>query len=178
MIFKKQELEGVFLLEAQSHHDERGLFRRHYCEKEFLDNGIVFSVKQGNISENKYKYTMRGFHYQNPPSKESKIISCISGSVYNVLIDFRKGSPTFLKWQEFNLSSEGRESLFIPVGCANAFLSLEDNTRIHYYMNDFFTTDSLGFRYNDPAFTIPWPAEPQHISDKDLTYPDLDLTSL
>ena len=102
----------------------------------------------------------------------------MKGSVYNVIIDLRKESPTFLKWQEFILSADGRESLYIPVGCANAFLTMEDNTWIHYYMNDFFTTDSLGFRYNDPAFTIPWPTLPKHMSSKDQNYPDLDIASL
>ena len=178
MIFKKQKLEGVFLLETQLHRDERGLFRRHYCENELKENGINFSVKQGNISENPKKLTMRGFHYQKQPSKESKIISCITGSVYNVIIDLRKDSPSFLQLQEFGLSSDGRESLYIPVGCANCFLTLEDNTRIHYYMNDFFSTESIGFRYNDPAFDISWPFAPEHISKRDLTYPNLDLEAL
>lgn len=178
MIFNKQKLEGVFVIEAQSNKDERGLFRRHFCENELKTNGIDFSVKQGNISENKSKHTLRGFHYQIVPSKESKIISCIAGSIFNVLIDLRPKSSTFMQWQEFNFSSEGRESLYIPVGCANAFLTLEDNTWVHYYMNDFFKTDSLGFRYNDPSFNINWPVTPQHMSDKDRNYVDLNVTAL
>ncbi|TRZ49924.1 dTDP-4-keto-6-deoxy-D-glucose epimerase [bacterium] len=178
MIIYKQQLAGVYLFSAEFHQDERGLFRRHYCEKELKNNGIIFSVKQGNISENNSKYTLRGFHYQKAPSNESKIISCLTGSIYNVMIDLRKGSPTFLQWQEFRLSSAGRESLYIPVGCANAFLTLEDNTWIHYYMNDFFSTESLGFRYNDPAFPIPWPAAPKHLSDKDKNYPNLNISTL
>lgn len=178
MIFKKQKLEGVFLIEAQLYRDERGLFRRHYCESELKQNGIDFSVKQGNISENAKKLTLRGFHYQKAPSKESKIISCISGSIYNVIIDLRKDSPTFLQWQEFNLSASGRESLYIPVGCANTFLTLEDDTRVHYYMNDFFSTESLGFRYNDPLFNIVWPYEPVMISERDKNFLDLNLEYL
>ncbi len=172
MIYKKQKLDGVFLIDATPNVDERGLFRRHYCENELKQNGIDFIVKQGNISENVKKYTLRGFHYQKPPSTESKIISCIIGSVYDVMIDLRPFSPTYLQWQEFTLSSEGRESLYVPVGCANAFLTMEDDTRIHYYMNDFYKTESFGFRYNDPFFAIPWPVVPQALSDKDLTYPD------
>ena len=178
MIFNKQKLEGVYVIEAQSHSDERGLFRRHFCENEFKLHGIDFSVKQGNISENIMKHTLRGFHYQKVPSKESKIISCISGSIFNVLIDLRPKSSTFMQWQEFNFSADGRESLYIPVGCANAFLTMKGNTRIHYYMNDFFTSDSLGFRYNDPAFAIHWPVIPKYMSDKDRDYPDLILGSL
>ena len=178
MIFKKQEIADVFIIEAQTHIDERGLFRRHYCEKELKDNGIDFTVKQGNVSENTKKHTIRGFHYQKTPSKESKIISCISGSVFNVIIDMRKNSTTFLKWQEFYISSESRQTLYIPVGCANAFLTLENNTLIHYYMNDFFTTDSLGFRYDDPAFAINWPVKPEHMSEKDRNYTDLEVSSL
>ena len=173
MIFNQQQIADVFLIEPQSHSDERGLFRRHYCEKELKENGIDFTVKQANVSENSKKHTMRGFHYQEAPSKESKIISCISGSVFNVIIDLRKNSPSFLKWQAFNISSDSRQSLYIPVGCANAFLTLENNTLIHYYMNDFFTTESLGFRYNDPLFSINWPEKPNCISNKDNNYPDL-----
>jgi dTDP-4-dehydrorhamnose 3,5-epimerase len=178
MIFKKQKLEGVYVIEAQPHLDERGLFRRHFCENEFKLNGLDFSVKQGNISENRMKHTLRGFHYQKFPSKESKIISCISGSIFNVLIDLRPESSTFMQVQEFNFSSEGRESLYIPVGCANAFLTMEDNTRIHYYMNDFFISDSLGVRYNDHAFAIHWPVLPKFMSDKDRDYPDFILNSI
>ena len=178
MIFKKQGLEGVFLIEAQPNIDDRGAFRRHFCQKEFADQDIEFDVKQGNISENRYKHTLRGFHYQKLPSKESKIISCISGSIYNVMIDVRKDSPTFLEWEVFSLSAAGRESLYVPVGCANAFLTLEDDTKIHYYMNDFFTTESFGFRYNDPSFSIEWPFQPIHLSPKDLHYPDLRLDAL
>lgn len=178
MIFKKQNIADVFLIEAQCNKDDRGLFRRHYCENELKQNGIDFKVKQGNVSENEKKSILRGFHYQKLPSKESKIISCIRGSVFNVVVDLRKTSPTFLQFQEFNLSSDGKESLFIPVGCANAFLTLEDNTWIHYYMNDFFSTDSLGFRYNDPTFSIKWPLLPIHISDKDRNCPDLNIELL
>ena len=178
MIFEKQQFHGVFLMQAQLLGDERGLFRRHYCENELKANGIDFSVKQGNISENAKKLTLRGFHYQIAPSKEAKIISCITGSIYNVVIDLRKESPTFLQWQSFNMSDSGRESLYIPVGCANTFLTLEDNTRIHYYMNDFFSTESLGFRYNDPFFNISWPYEPAVISDRDKNFPDFRIDRL
>lgn len=178
MIFEKQKLEGVYLMRAQLLGDERGLFRRHYCENELKAYGIDFSVKQGNISENARRLTLRGFHYQVAPSKEAKIISCITGSIYNVVIDLRKESSTFLQWQSFDMSDSGRESLYIPVGCANTFLTLEDNTRIHYYMNDFFSTESLGFRYNDPFFNIPWPLEPAVISDRDKNFPDFRIDSL
>ncbi len=178
MIFKKQNIADVFLIEAQCNKDDRGLFRRHFCENELKENGIEFNVKQGNISENEKKRTLRGFHYQNLPSKEAKIISCIRGSIFNVVIDLRKTSPTFLQWQEFNLASDGKESLYIPVGCANAFLTLEDNTWIHYYMNDYFSKDSLGFRYNNPLFNIKWPEIPIHISKKDNCYDDFKIDSL
>jgi dTDP-4-dehydrorhamnose 3,5-epimerase len=178
MIFKKQNISDVFIIQPESKTDDRGLFRRHYCENEFRKNGVEFKVKQGNISENIKKSTLRGFHYQKLPSNESKIISCISGSIFNVVIDLRKTSPTFLQVQEFNISSETKESLFIPVGCANAFLTLDDNTWIHYYMNDFFSTDSLGFRYNDPAFSINWPKSPLHMSEKDRNYPNLNIELL
>lgn len=178
MILKKQQIEDVILIEAECHTDERGLFRRHYCEKKLKDKGIDFTVKQGNISENLKKHTIRGFHYQLTPSNESKIISCISGCIFNVVIDMRKNSPTYLQYQEFNISASGKESLYIPVGCANAFLTLEANSWVHYYMNDFFTTESLGFRYDDPTFAIKWPVKPEYMSYKDRNYPDLNLSLL
>ncbi len=174
MKFKKQKLENVFIIEAESNIDERGLFRRHFCEKEFKNHGINFSVKQANISENKNKFTLRGFHYQKAPSNESKIITCISGNIFNVLIDLRPYSSTFMQMQEFTFTSEKRQSLYIPVGCANAFLTLEDNTWIHYYMNDFFSSESYGFRYNDPIFDIKWPVKPLFISEKDRSYPNIE----
>jgi dTDP-4-dehydrorhamnose 3,5-epimerase len=152
--------------------DERGLFRRHFCKKILSEKGIDFDVKQGNISENRIKHTLRGFHYQDPKGNENKLISCISGAVYNVVIDLRQHSNTYLQKDIFILDDENRESLYVPAGCANAFLTLKNETIIHYYMNEYYGTESLGFKYNDPFFNIEWPFSPKIISKKDLEYLD------
>ena len=136
-------------------------------------NKIDFEVFQGNISENFKKHTMRGFHYQKSPSKESKIISCVTGSIFNVVIDLRVTSKTYLKNVSLKISSINRESVYVPSGCANAFLTLSDDTIVHYYMGDYFSPETYcGIRYNDPMFSIEWPYEPKVISLKDLKIPD------
>ena len=167
-----QEIDGLRLLVPTLHEDARGAFRRHFCQKSLLENGIDFSVAQGNVSENRKKHTLRGLHYSHLPSNESKIISCMSGSIWNVVIDVRANSPTYLKQQIFEIDTINRVSLLVPAGCANGFLTLSDNTLVHYYMGDFYGNASDdGFRYDDPTFDIQWPHTPKVISDKDLSLP-------
>ena len=173
MRFIKQKINGLYLIEPSTHADDRGIFHRSYCEDELVKVGITFSVKQGNISENYNKHTLRGFHYQKPPSKESKIISCVTGALFNVVIDRREDSKTYHEWVALSISSLTKESIHVPSGCANAFLTMSDNTIVHYYMGDSFNPDTYsGIRYNDPMFSINWPCEPAVISDKDLNIPD------
>jgi dTDP-4-dehydrorhamnose 3,5-epimerase len=173
MKFIKQKIQGLYLIKPIPHEDKRGIFHRSFCENELLNIGINFRVKQGNISENFKKHTLRGFHYQKSPSKEAKIISCVTGSLYNVVIDLRQESKTYHKWVALNISSEKKESIHVPSGCANAFMTMSDNTIVNYYMGDSFNPDTyFGIRYNDPIFSIKWPFEPAVISDKDLYIPD------
>ncbi len=173
MIFKKQRIDGLFLIIPELYTDERGVFRRSFCQKEMELHKIQFDVKQGNISENFNKHTLRGFHYQIEPTYESKILSCITGSLYNVVIDLRIKSNTYLQSVVLEISAEERESIHVPAGCANAFLTMSDQTVVHYYMGDFFNPDTYrGIRYNDPAFKVEWPCEPEIISDRDLNFPD------
>lgn len=179
MRFVHQSIAGLILIQPDVFEDNRGSFRRTYCAKEFKENGIDISVYQGNISENVAQYTMRGFHYQKSPSNESKILTPVSGSVFNVLIDLRPSSVTFLKSIALELSSSRRESLHVPAGCANAFLTMEANTVVHYYMGDYFRPDSYcGFRYNDPFFNVQWPHSIAVISDRDKTFADFSIENL
>ena len=120
MNFMKQEIPGLFLVEHNLHKDDRGIFRRTFCRDEFIKAGIDLSVAQGNISENFRKLTLRGFHYQVEPSKESKVITCVSGSIYNVVVDLRDQSPTQYNWQALQIDGVSRNSIVIPAGCANA----------------------------------------------------------
>ena len=173
MKFISQVISDLCLVEPSLHEDERGVFRRSFCKEEFERNGIKFDVKQGNISENFHKHTLRGFHYQVAPSIESKIISCVTGSLYNVVLDLRKESKTFCQWVALEISADKKESIYVPAGCANAFLTMADNTIVHYYMGDSFSPNTYkGIRYDDPMFSIDWPCEPKVISDKDLNFTD------
>ena len=173
MIFHKQKIEGVYLIEPESFKDERGVFRRHFCRNQFEVNGITPNILQANISENFKAHTLRGFHYQTKPYSEGKTLSCLSGEIYDVIVDLRKESATYMQWISFNLSDKNRFSIHIPPGCANAFLTLRDNCLIHYYCSESYNSEAeKGIRYNDPAFNFIWPAQPQIISEKDASHKD------
>jgi dTDP-4-dehydrorhamnose 3,5-epimerase len=175
MKFHKQKISGVFIVEPEPYSDERGLLRRHFCRKEFEAHGLMPDVKQCNISENKKRHTLRGFHYQLPPHGEDKILSCIKGAIFDVVMDLRGTSDTYLKWESFELTEENRLSLYVPKGCANAYLTLKDNTWIFYYHSEAYApVAEAGIRYDDPFFKVDWPAKPAIISEKDGCYPDFD----
>ena len=179
MIFHKQKLSSVCIIEPEPYSDERGLFRRHFCQNEFTEQGIMIDVKQCNVSENKKRHTLRGFHYQLPPYGENKMLSCIKGAIFDVIVDMRKNSDTYLQWESFELTEENRLSLYIPKGCANSYLTLKDNTWIFYYHSEFYKPGAeAAIRYNDPFFRFEWPAEPSTISEKDLNIPDFNLDQL
>lgn len=179
MIFHEQKLPGIYIIEPEPYCDDRGLLRRHFCRREFSELSIMTDIKQCNVSENRLQHTLRGFHYQLPPKGENKIISCIKGAIYDVVVDLRGNSSSYLMWESFELTEESRLSLYVPVGCANAYLTLSDNTWILYYHSEFYAPGSEGgIRYDDPFFKFEWPAEPKVISDKDLCLPDFTLYSL
>jgi dTDP-4-dehydrorhamnose 3,5-epimerase len=173
MKFISQKIQGVYLIKPELHEDKRGVFRRSFCQKELEASGVNFNVRQGNISENFTKHTLRGFHYQSDPSSESKILTCLTGSLFNVIIDLRSDSETFHNWIPMSISAKTKESVLIPAGCSNAFLTMSKNTIVHYYMSEFFQPESYhGIRYNDPYFSVSWPSEPKVISEQDLNFPD------
>ena len=171
MVFSEKKIDGVYLIKPEPYSDERGMLRRHYCQNEFADYGLMTEIKQTNISENKKKHTLRGFHFQYPPYGENKVISCIKGSIYDIVVDMRKESKTYLQWESFNLTEENKLGLYVPGQCANAYLTLLDNTWILYYHSEFYTPGSEGgIRYNDPFFNFQWPSKPEVISNKDKNY--------
>lgn len=178
MKFKKfNKIKDLLLIQNGSFKDSRGAFSRNFCAKKLKK--LNFNIVQGNLSFNSKKFTMRGFHYQKGKNTEKKIITPVSGSIYNVVIDLRKKSKTFLKYEKIILKSSKYESLYVPDGCANAYLTLEKNTIIHYYMSNFYNKKSyVGFRYNDDFFNINWPAEPSIISRKDNGYDNFDPKKL
>ena len=171
MIFEKQKIQGVYLIRPQPFKDKRGLFRRHFCKGEFKKNGIVHKIDQTNVSENLKKGTLRGFHYQKGSSAEAKTLSCLNGSIYDVVVDLRKNSKTFGKWISFILDNINKTAVHIPKGCANAFLTLKNNSIIHYYCsNKYDPKKEKGIRYNDPFFKFKWPIKPKIISEKDRSH--------
>ena len=175
MIFHKQKISGVLVIEPQPYSDERGLLRRHFCRREFEENCIEMDLKQCNISENKKRHTLRGFHYQLPPHGENKILSCIKGAIFDVVLDLRADSDSYMKWESFELTEANRLSLYVPKGCANAYLTLKDDTWIFYYHSEFYAPSAeVGIRYDDSVLGIKWPAAPSVISEKDRSYPDFD----
>jgi len=179
MKFIDTPLEGVWLIEPVVLEDARGAFRRHFCADEFAAHGLAPLVVQGNISENPHVGTLRGFHYQRHPFGEAKTLSCLTGAVYDIVVDLRPGSATFMKWVSLEISADDRRSIHVPAGCANAWLSTRPNTVLHYYMSAMFAPGSdRGIRYNDPAFGFRWPREPLVISERDRTFPDFDPSAL
>jgi len=168
MIFKKQKISGVYLIEPSPFIDNRGQFRRHFCKREFKKNSIDANVIQSNISENYKKGTLRGFHYQTGKSAEGKTLSCLKGSIYDIVVDLRKGSKTFGNWVSFYLNEKNRFSVHIPKGCANAFLTLDNECLIHYYCsNKYDPKKEKGIRFDDPFFKFSWPIKIKYISKKD-----------
>lgn len=173
MKFKKTKIAGCYVIEPEPFIDNRGILRRHFDADKFKAYGIESKVKQCNVSENSARYTLRGFHYQKPPNSESKTISCLHGGVHNIVVDVSPKSKTFLKWYAFVLNEKNRLSLHVPQGCANAFLTLEPNTLVHYYHSKSYSKKAEGgIRYNDPLFKFVWPHKPEVISEKDNSWPD------
>lgn len=179
MKFFELGLPGVWRIEPDTYSDERGVFFRHFCAQEFAAHGLVAAAIQGNISVNPHSGTLRGFHYQEPPFEEAKTLSCITGAIYDIVVDLRQQSPTFMKWIAVDLSAQERQSLYVPSGCANAWMTTAPDTIVHYYMSEQYSPQAYrGFRYNDPSFGFSWPAEPKVISEKDRHLPDFDPSLL
>ncbi len=173
MIFTETSLAGAYVIEPEKIIDERGFFSRSWCEKEFLDHGINTVVKQCNISYNKKKGTLRGMHYQIEPNEEEKLVRCTKGEIFDVIVDVRPDSCTYMQHLSFVLNEFNHQMLFIPKGMAHGFLTMEDNTEVFYQMSEFFNPESANaFRWDDPLFKIEWPKIGQRIiSEKDKQYP-------
>jgi len=179
MNFTQLAIADVRLIEPELVKDDRGVFRRSFCAVEFKENGLIPTVLQGNISENPTLGTLRGFHFQAAPHQEAKTLTCLTGSIFDVVVDLRPNSETFLKWLSVKLSAENRMSLYLPPGCANAYLTTGEHSVIHYYMSELYSPVSYsGFNYADPQFSFNWPFEPVVVSNKDKNLPNLDVNKL
>jgi len=175
MRFAPLQIEGAVAVTIERRADERGFFARTFCVREFAEQGLPQHVVQCSVSFNERRGTVRGLHFQWPPSTECKLVRCVRGALYDVLLDLRPESPTYLQHAAVELDADSYKAVFIPTGVAHGFQTLQDHTEIYYQMTDFYAPElSAGVRWNDSAFGIRWPLEVSKISQQDRDYPDFD----
>jgi dTDP-4-dehydrorhamnose 3,5-epimerase len=173
--FTQSKVAGAFLIEPEPIADERGFFARTWCREEFQANGLNPTLAQANVSFNHRKGTLRGLHYQAAPHEEAKLVRCTRGAIWDVAVDLRPGSPTYLGWAGAVLTDGNRAMLYVPEGCAHGFLTLTDAAEVAYQMSAPYAPDAArGVRWDDPAFGIEWPGEVEVINQRDAGYPYLE----
>ncbi len=174
MRFTETPLAGAWLIEPEPAADERGLFARTFCRREFSGHGIEFEVVQCSTSYNAKAGTLRGLHYQEGDAAEAKLVRCTRGAIYDVIVDLRAGSRTRLRWYAAELSADNRRALYVPKGFAHGFKTLLPDSEVFYQMSEFHAPEAArGLRWNDPALAIRWPVGEPIMSERDRAYPDL-----
>ncbi len=174
MIFEPLAVDGAFLISPEPKEDARGFFARMYDRAIWEEHGLDPTIIQCNASLTKQKGTVRGLHYQLPPHEETKVIRCTKGRIFDVVVDRRKGSPTYGKYAGVELTADNHQMLYVPKGCAHGFQALEDDTEIFYLVSTPFNKDAdRGIRCTDPTFAVPWPIAPENLSEKDANLPFL-----
>lgn len=172
MLITETKLKGAFMIELDQFKDERGFFARAWSDQEFAAAGLA-SFVESNLAFNHKKGTLRGMHYQLPPYEQVKLVRCTRGSIYDVIIDLRRGSPTFKQWFALEMSADNHRMLYVPGEFAHGYLTLEDNTEVSYQTSSYYAPNhGHGVRWNDPAFNIFWPAAPLVMIDRDREYED------
>jgi dTDP-4-dehydrorhamnose 3,5-epimerase len=178
MIFTETKIRGAFVVQPERLEDERGFFARTWCQREFAARGLTPTLVQCSTSFTKTKGTVRGMHFQIAPHEETKLVRCTTGTIYDVIVDLRPTSETFLQWTATQLTASGGTSLYIPEGFAHGFQTLEDNVEVFYQISEFYHPESArGLRYDDPAFGIAWPLSVSKVSAKDLSWPVIERAS-
>ena len=173
MRFRATRLRDVKVIELEPSRDRRGFFTRTFCAREFAAAGLATAFVQQSFSHTVWAGTVRGMHFQRPPHEEIKIIRCVSGAIYDVLIDIREGSPTYMQWEAYELAAGDGRQLYIPAGFAHGFQSLAPSTEVCYMMTAFYAPEAAaGIRHNDPTFGIAWPLPLAEISPKDQSWSD------
>tara|TARA_A100001015_G_scaffold303239_1_gene392580 strand:+ start:3398 stop:3961 length:564 start_codon:yes stop_codon:yes gene_type:complete len=167
-------LRDAKIFKKKKSSDDRGFLSRLYCYDEFIDNKVNYKIKQINLTLTKKKATIRGLHYQNPPHAEIKFVTCLKGEIFDVIIDLRKGSPTFLKFHAEILSEQNQKSLLIPKGFAHGFQSLKNNSELLYFHTEnYMPTYENGINYQDKKININWPLKVSLISKRDQSLPNI-----
>ena len=170
MRFVSTAISGAFIVEVDSRRDDRGTFARTFCAETFARHGLVTTYPQCNISQNHKRGTLRGMHYQADPKPETKLVRATRGRVFDVAIDLRPNSATYLRSAATELDAARQNAFYIPAGCAHGFLTLEDDCELYYQMSDAYAPElARGVVWNDPQFAIDWPFSPIVISDRDAT---------
>lgn len=173
MKFTETPLAGAYVLELEPRQDERGFFARAFCQNELGAHGLPSDIRQANLSYNVGKGTLRGMHYQKPPHAEDKMVRCIEGAIYDVIIDLRPGSPTLHQWFGVELSAENRKMLYVPKGFAHGYQALTDGAEVLYLVTEFYTpSHEAAIRWDDPRFGIRWPLPDPILSPKDAVHAD------
>jgi len=177
MIFNPLILAGAFTIDVQPFQDSRGFFTRTFCENEFSAHGLVQHFVQANHSGTNGKGIIRGMHFQRTPFFEVKLVKCVQGAIFDVIVDVRKNSPTFLQWYGAELTAENKKMMYVPAGFAHGFQSLTDYSEITYMVSGFYNKESEGgVKYDDPKVKIEWPLPISLVSDKDMKIPFIDST--
>jgi dTDP-4-dehydrorhamnose 3,5-epimerase len=172
MRFHATPLSGCYTVELEKRMDSRGFFARVFCAEEFTRERLESRFVQMNTSLSLRRGTLRGMHYQVSPAEEAKLVRCLTGALYDVVLDLRPDSPSHGQWFGAELDADNRRMMYVPKGCAHGFLTLEDNTEVLYLVSAFYAPESeRGVRYDDPRFGIRWPFSPTEMSDKDRTWP-------
>ena len=179
MKFRETKLKGAYIIELEKLEDERGYFARAWCQREFLKHGLDPVLVQCNVSYNPRRGTLRGMHYQEPPHAETKLVRCTRGAVYDVIVDLRPDSETFLQWISLELTADNGRMMYAPKGFAHGFQALEDHSMVFYQVSEFYAPDHCGgARWNDPQLNIIWPCDVTVISTQDKGWKDLSLARL
>ena len=172
MKFLPTTLAGLWLIQPELREDERGFLTRTYCETEFSAQGLNTRWPQCNLTLTKQRGMVRGMHFQADPKPETKLIRCAAGAIFDVIVDIRKHSPTFGRWEAFELTGANRLSLYVPGGFAHGFQCLTDNCEVFYQMSEYFAPElARGLRYNDPTVNIRWPIADAVLSERDKNLP-------
>jgi dTDP-4-dehydrorhamnose 3,5-epimerase len=172
MQFIETDIPGAFIIDLEPRADSRGFFARTFCAREFAEHGLNTTVAQCNMSYNRRRGTLRGLHYQSEPAPEAKLVRCVSGAIYEVIVDMRPTSPTFRRHLGLELSATNRRQLYIPELFAVGYQTLTDDAEVAYQVSAFYAPETeRGLRHDDPALGIAWPLPVSEISPKDAAWP-------
>jgi dTDP-4-dehydrorhamnose 3,5-epimerase len=172
MKFIPTPLNGAYLIELEPRADTRGMFARAFCAQEFGAQGLETTFVQANVSTNVHAGTVRGMHFQREPNAEVKLVRCVKGAIYDVVVDMRESSSTYLCWFGAELTEESGSMMYVPKGFAHGYQALSDGATVFYMVSAFFAPQSEGgLRYDDPKLSISWPQKVSDLSDKDASWP-------